>query len=404
MELVSSGWHVFSTWLVFMLGLLLSLLLPSHFNLSRKRGILLYAWHTLWCLIYLLYVLSDGGDALMYYSASFSGSTSFLGVGTHAVIAFTSIFTGLLGLSLLGVFLAFNIFGYIGLLAFAGALKAVTWDKSRQLRLLALVIILLPSVSFWSSAIGKDAISFMATGLALWAAINLKQRGMLMIFAVLAMLFVRPHMAGMMVIGLSVAFTLHAQVPLGRRLLLGLLSVGAAVVIIPFGLEYAGVGDDNDVEALVSYVESRQGYNQQGGGGVDISSMSLPMQMFTYMFRPLVFEARSVFQLAAAVDNIILGVLFLFGGMAIWKGRKSPVSDTRLFLWVYALLAWVVLAMTTANLGIAMRQKWMFAPILIYLLISVIGSQRQATSHGRVMVGQGNFRPHERPLHSDKAS
>ncbi|MGE4534741.1 hypothetical protein [Halomonas sp.] len=404
MELVSSGWHVFSAWLVFMLGLLLSFLLPREFNLSKKRGVLLYAWHTIWCLIYLWYVLSDGGDALMYYSASFSGRSSFLDVGTHAVIAFTSIFTGLLGLSFLGVFLVFNIFGYIGLLAFAGALKAVTWDKSRQLRLLALVIILLPSVSFWSSAVGKDAISFMAMGLALWAAINLKQRGGMMVFAVLAMLFVRPHMAGIMVIGLSVAFTLHAKVPLGRRLLLGLLSISAAVVIIPFGLDYAGVGDNTDVEALMNYVETRQGYNQQGGGGVDISSMSLPMQMFTYMFRPLIFEARSVFQLAAAVDNIILGVLFLFGGMAIWKGRKSPLPDTRLFLWTYALLAWVVLAMTTANLGIAMRQKWMFAPILIYLLISVMGSPRQAVSHGRAVLGGASLRGQQGIPHSDKAS
>ena len=404
MEILSTVWHVFGALLVFIVGLLLSVLLPSYFKLSRKRSVLLYAWHTLWCLVYLWYVLYDGGDALKYYNVSLSGDSSFLNVGTDAVIALTSIFTGPLGLSLLGVFLVFNIFGYIGLLAFAGALKAVTWNKSRQLRLLALVIILLPSVSFWSSAIGKDAISFMAMGLALWAAIDLKKRGLLMTFAVLAMLFVRPHMAGMMVKGLSVAFTLHARVPLGRRLLPGLVSIGAAVAIIPFGLEYAGLGDNTDVEALVSYVETRQEYNQQGGGGVDISSMSLPMQMFTYMFRPLVFEARSVFQLAAAVDNIILGVLFLFGGLAITKGRKSPVPDKRLFLWVYALLAWVVLAMTTANLGIAMRQKWMFAPVLIYLLISVMGSPRQAISHGRSMVGQGLFPPHKSPLHSDKAS
>jgi hypothetical protein len=30
--------------------------------------------------------------------------------------------------------------------------------------------------------------------------------------------------------------------------------------------------------------------------------------------------------------------------------------------------------MTTANLGIAMRQKWMFTPILIFLLISMLAA------------------------------
>lgn len=43
-------------------------------------------------------------------------------------------------------------------------------------------------------------------------------------------------------------------------------------------------------------------------------------------------------------------------------------------MWWYALIAWVLLSMTTANLGIAMRQKWMFVPVLVFLLISIIAA------------------------------
>jgi hypothetical protein len=46
-------------------------------------------------------------------------------------------------------------------------------------------------------------------------------------------------------------------------------------------------------------------------------------------------------------------------------------------MWVYVFGSWLILAMTTANMGIALRQKWMFAPMLIFLLISVIGRRRQ---------------------------
>jgi hypothetical protein len=320
----------------------------------------------------------------MYYSKSLSGGASPLRVGTHAVVAFTSVFSVALGLSLFGVFLVFNIFGYIGLLAFAGALKSATRFKRYQIRLLAWIIVFLPSVSFWSSAIGKDAVAFMAMGLALWAALDLKTRWLLMAFAVLAMLFVRPHMAGIMVIGLSAVFTFEAGLPRSRRVFLGFLSIGAAAVIIPFGLQYAGVGASADVDGLMEYIGERQDYNQEGGGGVDISSMSLPMQLFTYMFRPMIFEASSIFQLAASVDNIILAFLFLLGGKEILRRRQNPINDARIFLWVYALLAWVLLAMTTSNLGIAMRHKWMFTPMLIYLLISVIGSPRQSVFRGGV--------------------
>ncbi|MGC8121871.1 hypothetical protein ACP2AU_15435, partial [Marinobacter sp. VGCF2001] len=112
------------------------------------------------------------------------------------------------------------------------------------------------------------------------------------------------------------------------------------------------------------------------GGRVDIASMSLPVQLFTYLFRPLFFEARSVFALAAAIDNLILLGLFVFGGIALLRGKKTGLGENRVFMWAYALCAWLILAMTSANLGIAVRQKWMFVPMLIFLLVSVLGRRR----------------------------
>lgn len=388
MDLIPTGWSVFGALLVFLLGAFFSLTVSGYFSIGNKRSFFLYLWHTVCCLVYLAFLINFGGDSSTYYDQSVSGEMRSFRVGAIGVIYFTRFFSDFMGLSMLGVFLVNNIIGFIGLLGFAGALRSATLTKGRQLRLLSLVILLLPSVSFWSSAIGKDSISFMATGLALWAALNLQRRVGLMIFAVLAMFFVRPHMAGIMVIALSATFVIRANVSLFKRIFLGIVSLTVAALIIPFALQYAGLGDNVDTEALANYVETRQGYNQQGGGGVDVASMNLPMQLFTYMVRPLIFEARSVFQVAAAIDNSILILLFFLGGLAIWRGKRSPVDDARVFLWVYALLAWVVLAMTTANLGIAMRQKWMFAPMLIYLMISIMGRTRNSGRRLRMTTGQ----------------
>lgn len=390
MDLASNAWQAFSAVFVFLLGVFFSISVSRYFSVGERRGLFLYIWHTGFCLVYFAYLQSNVGDALMYYSASLADELRPFRVGTAAVIYFTSLFSKIFGFSFLGVFLVNNIIGFVGLLAFYGALGSVTRMKGKWLRFMALIIVLLPSISFWSSAIGKDSISFMAVGLALWAALSLQRRMGLMIFAVLAIFFVRPHMAGMMVLALCIAFVLHGNVSTIMRMLAGVISLAVAAFLIPFALQYAGVGEASDIDALMSFVEERQGYNQQGGGGVDIASMSPPMQLFTYMFRPLIFEARSIFQLAAAIDNIILMILFLAGGMAIWKGRKSPVHDSRIFLWVYALLAWIVLSLTTANLGIAMRQKWMFAPMLIYLMISVMGKARSARSISRTLPGLKN--------------
>lgn len=379
MELLSTPWDAAGAFAVFAVGLVLVAVLAKKFVLPWWRAALLYCWHTLFSFVYALYVLQDGGDAVMYYTTSLDPDVAF-SFGTAGVRSITWFFAGLLNLSFLGTFLVFNIIGMFGLLAFDGALQWVTAHKRKLIRVLATLIVLLPSVSFWSAAIGKDAISFMATGFALWAALDLSRRKLLLGLAIVLMLVVRPHMAGLMVIGLAATYFMQPGLPAVQRAIFGGLSIGLAAVMIPFALNYAGLTGTTDIDSLMSYVELRQSHNQQGGGSVNIAEMSFPMQLFTYLFRPLPFEVSSPFQLAAALDNTVLLFLFAVGGTAMLKGRKSPVPDSRVFLWVYALAAWVVLSLTTANLGISVRQKWMFAPVLIYLLISVMGRERKLIS------------------------
>ncbi len=374
-------WSVTSAFLVFLLGALLVVKISSFFKLAAKRGMLIYLWHSVFCLVYLFYVLNNGGDAVAYYNKALVGRFDF-NFGTAAVDGLTSLLVHGLRFDMLSCFLFFNIFGSVGLLAFDGSLKHATQFKSKFLKRLATLIIFLPSVSFWSSAIGKDAISFLAVGLAMWSALQLNKRVWLMVLSISLMLAVRPHMAGMIVIGLALSIMFDKKTNIVRRLGLGIIAMIGAAVMIPFALQYAGVSDPSSAEAIMDYVENRQSYNMEGGGGVDISSMSLPMQLFTYMFRPLIFEAHSVTALAAALDNLVLLYLFIVGGYALVMKKARKFTENRKFMWVYAGLAWIVLAMTSANLGIAVRQKWMFAPVLIFLLISLIGKDRKQDSAG----------------------
>lgn len=377
MIIFASVADLFSVILILIAGLYFSVIAGKNFLLNSSRVFVIYTWHSFFSFFYLLYVINFNGDAIGYFNAAKEPLYNFE-FGTTFIVFITSFLTQILGLSLLGCFLVFNFFGVVGLLAFDGCLQAAC--KNKNIKRLATLIIFLPSVSFWSSAIGKDSISFMAVGLALWAALNLKRRLGLMTFAVVAMLLVRPHMAGMMVIALAVASLVDSRASLPKKAFMGILAAASAVVMVPFALKYAGVGDVVDVESVSSYIDTRQSHNMEGGGGIDIASMSLPEQFFSYMFRPLVFEINSVFSAAAALDNLILLFLFAAGGWAMLKGKRSDLGENRVFMWVYALMAWGILAMTTANLGIALRQKWMFAPMLIFLLISVIGRRKPLPS------------------------
>ena len=372
-----SSWSIISAFIVFLLGLIIIAKISGYFGLKKNRGLLIYVWHTLFCFVYFFYAQAYGADALMYYDVALTGRFDFK-FGTSFVIAITSLLVQGLEFGIVSCFLFFNIIGSIGLLAVDGSLKQATQYQSKFLKRLATIIVFLPSISFWSAAIGKDAISFMAMGLALWATLQLNKRMLLMFGAIVMMLIVRPHMAGMMVIALAMSVMFNKKSSPLKRISLGLVAIAGAAAIVPFALEYAGVSDPSSSEGLMDYVENRQSYNMEGGGGVDIANMSLPLQLFTYMFRPIIFEARSITALAAAIDNLILLYLFIVGVYALIKKRSQNFTGNRKFMWVYVILAWVVLAMTTANLGIAIRQKWMFAPMLIFLLISLAGKKQKS--------------------------
>jgi len=361
---------------MFVLGALLCLGLARYFRVPAMRALVLYVWHTVFCIVYMDHTLVHGGDAVGYYRLSLSWTGSFE-MGTEFVNWLTGFYSRLLGMSYLGAFLAFNIFGAVGMLALYGALRIATEDKSLMLRRLALLIMLLPSISFWSSAIGKDSLAFMSTCLALWAALDMRRRSLLLFFAIAVMLLVRPHVAAAMVLAMVISTAFNPNFSLVQRTLLGTVALAGAAAMVPFALTYAGLGTGANAADVMDYIELRQSYNLEGGGGIDIASMSPPMQLFTYLFRPLPFEAHSIFALAAAFDNVLLLGMFFMAGRGIFAARSSTSTANHVFLWAYALVCWVMLALTTANLGISMRQKWMFTPILIYLLLAATRGVRR---------------------------
>lgn len=353
---------------------ILSLKICEYFKVSYKKSCFLFFWHTLFCVLYFYYSLAFGGDSIVYYQRAISDELIDINFGTSFVVILTRFFTSI-GFSYLDLFLINNFIGYIGLLSFSSAIKYATDYKDKVTKTLGWVLILLPSVSFWTVALGKDSIAFMAVGLALWSSLDFKRRKFLLLFSIFSMFLVRPHMGAIMAISFVFALIFDKKTSLYVKFFLGLISVVSTALIIPIMLNYIGLGDAEELSDVDQYVDKRQNSNLSGGSSVDISSMSLPMQMFTYLFRPLPFEAHSMFALLASLDNIILLLLFLLGAKALIRKSQPSIDSSRIFLWSYFYISLIILATTTANLGIAMRQKWMFIPCVIFLLLSVIGSR-----------------------------
>jgi hypothetical protein len=149
---------------------------------------------------------------------------------------------------------------------------------------------------------------------------------------------------------------------------------------MPISLDVVFFDKNLTIENIKSYIEDRQEQNWlEWDGGIDIRSMSLPIQIFTYLFRPLPFEAHNTFALLASLENVFLMYLFVLGLFSKFNGRivSAHPQINSLFFLLYAFAALVILSMTTANFGINVRQKWMFLPFFIVLFISYITQRKK---------------------------
>jgi len=378
MNLLLNQTDYLSGFFVFVFGLFPVCFFGKKLKITVCGYLLIYCWHTLFCIAYFWYVLSFGGDAFSYYDSA-KNNTFTISFGTSAIDAITYILVQYFHLSELPIFLVFNIFGSVGLLFF---LNSLLWasEKKKLLTKMVWFIVLLPSVSFWSSAIGKDSLSFLSVSLALWASISLKKRFYAIVLAIGVMFLIRPHMAIMMSIALLLALIFENRFSILWKIFF--LAV-AFIFIVPaalFAVEYVGITDGISIYSFKEYVEVRQSFND-GNTGIDISEMNLFEQLFGYLFRPTFLEIDSFFSLAAAFDNLLLLFLFVIGGYHLVHTEGTNFAESRVFLWSYSLMAWLILAMTTANIGIAIRQKWMFVPCLIFLFISIIGRRGGRISH-----------------------
>jgi len=354
--------NLFSILILFM-TLFLSIFLGCRYKKDFYIIFIIFLWHTLYAFLYFLFTLNNPADAKGYYLRSLLNDIE-LYPGTKFIIYLSSLFSKKIDLSYLNVSLIFNIFGVLGLVFLYFTLK----EFLKKLPWYWTLLLFLPSMSFWSAGLGKDAVSFFSVCLFLYTIISNKKLYILLPISFFFMFMVRPHIALMMIISFIIYFILKSKVHILFKVITLPIIVASITFSSSFVQQYIGL-EEASIDSVSSYVEQRQGYNQSGGSSIDLQSMSYPMQIFTYIFRPLPFDAHSTLALFTSIENTILLFLFIYI-LFISKFRLySFVEGKNTWLLIYAFLTCSMLAITTANLGIATRQKWMFMPIFIYLLI-----------------------------------
>lgn len=368
------------TAIVMLCGGIVTVLVGRWLRLPAIASALLYLWHSVLGFYFANYVLNNGGDAFAYYQKARFGFVE-ADLGTDFIVWLTS-FPASIGLTYWPLSFLYNVLGSVGLVFFYAALKeAASPQSSRFLRIVVYICVAIPSLSFWTSGIGKDAIAFLSVGLFLWSTSDFGRRHVGAIAAVFLMLGVRPHMAGIMVLSIGLGVVFVSRLRPDVRLSMGTIATGAGLFAIPLVLTYAGT---DRFTSFGQYIADRQEANMSGGSSIDIVGMNPVFRLLSYLYRPLPNEAAGFAQLAASLDNLILILLTVVGLVAIYRAGFMQTARRQGMAMLYGLASVILLSQLTANLGLATRQKWMAVPALMLIVVEALKLVRDQAASRRV--------------------
>ena len=311
------------------------------------------------------------------------------GTGTPYVEEVVAFVYTLTGSSKMGGFVVFGFIGYLGVICFVKA-ACIAVPRLATYRYAALCV-LAPSLAYWPSSIGKEALMILGLGVATLGVAKFFATGAVLIpvlITVAGLAFtaaVRPHMAGLWLAGvfpaLLVMFVRNLRVAPtedGRRTHQGLMVVviGVAaiglVVLAGAAVRYLPGADEEGGESVTSILEETSRRTAQAGSSFNPPNLNNPVNWpyaaVRTLTRPLLVEARGSAQLFTALE------LTLLIGLAVVSYRRL-LNLPKLVLTV----PFVTFAMTTlflaslafssfANLGILSRQKALVFPFLLLVL------------------------------------
>lgn len=283
--------------------------------------------------------------------------------GTTAVRYLSGFVLVFIGQSMRAEFLAFALLAFGGLTVLVEAVRRRCAPEAAA-RFTRLVCVW-PSLFFWPSSVGKEALIICAVGLVVGGAFGWRglQRVVLVGAGLLLAFAVRPHMALALVGALAAAEVLSSERTIEVRALGGFVVLGAAYLVAgQLGLDEV---DLDDLEALAeNFVQlAARGQETESGGE------AIVVGVVTILFRPFVWEAHNVMALLASVEVSVLWVMLLRRRRDILAALGAARADRLVLFAALATGALTLLLVVGGyNLGIVARQRTILYPLLFIIL------------------------------------
>ena len=327
--------------------------------------------HIAACLFNYTYTLSHISDTSAYYYDPFYYWNQPWGLGTTFVTQVTHILRFGFGASYLDCFLFFQVFGLAGTALLARCFDDIEANVGVPERRGYWILLFLPSLHFWTVAIGKDAPLLFAISLCVWSMLNLRKRFVFFGLSILVMVLFRAHIALMAILSLGAATFFGSSASLGRKLgLSGAAFLGLLLVLGP--VQDTIHADVTSASSVQDFLATQSQIGANFGGTTSIGDAPFPVKLLSLLFRPLFFDAIGIPGLVASVENILILLFFMY---MVVRWRDVLFLARRVlfirFVLVFAAMVLLSLALIYYNVGLGLRQRVMSYPMLFSLLVAV---------------------------------
>ena len=380
--------------LVGVIGILLGLLAWPFAFVDRSRAraavfALAYLAHTLSAVVYFLYTQTNASDASLYYLDPYGMYTLGFGFSTQLIVYLVQSSKTAFGGTYLDYFFLFQAIGFFGIALLMRTIEEIYLGLDLPQPRWTYLLLFLPGIHFWTSAIGKDAPIFTACCLAIWAAMQIRRRYLWLGFAIVLMIMIRPHVALITVV--AVAWTVFADrtTHILLRGFLVIVSIGA-LVGAAMTLKTSTRLDVTNADSVSDFLAARDNFVQAGDlGATGVANAPYVVKVFSFLFRPMFLDANGPFGIIASIENVIL--LVIFGLMAL--RLRTLFASARAIPFVrYALLSSIGITLALAidyyNVGLALRQKTMVVPgfLVVVVALAAVREARRRVSEAAQMV------------------
>lgn len=236
----------------------------------------------------------------------------------------------------------------------------------------------LPNMHFWTASLGKGAVIFAGIGFLTYGLSWPAKRIFHIAFGSFLAYMVRPHVLFAILIGMGVGFVWgREKVPIYQKYLVVLIGIVGSIFVYEDLIVYLGYDPNNLIDSFEEESTLNAQRLQRSGSGVDMSSYSLPMKLFTFWFRPLFIDSPNALGIVVSIENALY--IYMFSKI-FKKSFLEYISVAPAMVKMSAVVFFSISVSMTyvmSNLGIIIRQKSQIMYFMLFVIVAFMDWEKR---------------------------